>query len=97
MPRERNLVQGTVCFYAARLSNPLRMSVALAHSMRGQQWADDPAAIAAMQGKVPETVGACYDLIKQDMLKGPWVMGTSYTICDPYFFTFAQWLEDDGV
>ena len=24
-------------------------------------------------------------------------MGDSYTICDPYLFTFAQWLEDDGV
>ena len=31
------------------------------------------------------------------MLKGPWVMGDAYTIADPYLFTFAQWLEDDGV
>jgi glutathione S-transferase len=26
-----------------------------------------------------------------------WVMGESYTIADPYLFTIAQWLEDDGV
>ena len=24
-------------------------------------------------------------------------MGERYTICDPYLFTLAQWLEDDGV
>ena len=31
------------------------------------------------------------------MLLGPWVMGETYTICDPYLFTLAQWLEADGV
>jgi glutathione S-transferase len=73
------------------------LHVAHSHRMRGYRWADDPAAIAAMQRKVPESVGACYDLIECDMLKGPWVMGNTYTICDPYLFTFAQWLEADGV
>src|SRR5580700_8362463 len=73
------------------------LHVAHAHRMRGYRWADDPAAIAAMQRKVPESVGACYDLIEGRMLKGPWVMGTTYTICDPYLFTLAQWLEQDGV
>jgi glutathione S-transferase len=24
-------------------------------------------------------------------------MGDTYTICDPYLFTLAQWLEADGV
>jgi glutathione S-transferase len=65
--------------------------------MRGHRWADDPGAIAAMQRKVPESVGACYGLIERGMLKGLWLMGESYTISDPYLFTFAQWLEDDGV
>ena len=50
-----------------------------------------------MQRKVPESVGGCFDLIERDMLKGPWVMGERYTICDPYLFTLAQWLEADGV
>ena len=31
------------------------------------------------------------------MLAGPWVMGESYTICDPYLFTISSWLESDGV
>lgn len=71
--------------------------VAHAHRMRGSRWADDPAAIAAMQRKVPQSVGTCFELIERDMLKGPWVMGEAYTICDPYLFTLASWLEGDGV
>jgi len=71
--------------------------VAHAHRMRGQRWVDDPAAIAAMQRKVPQSVGACFELIERDMLKGPWVMGEAYTVCDPYLFTLAGWLEGDGV
>ena len=73
------------------------LHVAHAHRMRGNRWADDPAAIAAMQRKVPESVSACYDLIEDKMLRQPWVMGETYTICDPYLFTMAQWLEQDGV
>jgi glutathione S-transferase len=73
------------------------LHVAHSHRMRGYRWADDPFAIAAMQRKVPESVGACFDLIERTMLRGPWVMGEAYTICDPYLFTLAQWLEQDGV
>jgi glutathione S-transferase len=71
--------------------------VAHAHRMRGHRWVDDPAAIVAMQRKVPESVGACFDLIERHMLRGPWVMGAAYTISDPYLFTLAQWMEADGV
>jgi glutathione S-transferase len=75
------------------------LHVAHAHRMRGYRWVDagDKAAVAAMQRMVPQSVSACYDLIERDMLKGPWVMGERYTICDPYLFTLAQWLEQDGV
>jgi glutathione S-transferase len=67
--------------------------------MRGHRWvdADDAHSIAAMQRKVPESVGAGFELIEREMLKGPWVMGEHYTICDAYLFTLAQWLEKDGV
>ncbi len=71
--------------------------VAHAHRMRGSRWADEPAAIAAMQRKVPQAVGDGFDLIERGMLRGPWVMGERYTICDAYLFTLAQWLEADGV
>jgi glutathione S-transferase len=71
--------------------------VAHAHRMRGYRWVDDPSAIEAMKKKVPETVAACFELIESKMLRGPWVMGETYTICDPYLFTLAQWMEADGV
>jgi glutathione S-transferase len=71
--------------------------VAHAHGRRGSRWADDAAAIEAMKGKVPATMTDCAALIESKLLKGPWVMGERYTICDPYLFTIATWLEGDGV
>jgi glutathione S-transferase len=71
--------------------------VAHAHRGRGHRWASDEASFADMKRKVPETVGASFALIERNMLRGPWVMGETYTICDPYLFTLAQWLEADGV
>lgn len=71
--------------------------VAHAHRVRGSRWVDDPDAIAAMQKKVPETVAACFELIENEMLRGPWVMGDAYSIADPYLFTIAGWLESDSV
>lgn len=70
--------------------------IAHAHRMRGYRWADNPASFADMQRKVPQSVTAAFELIENGMLKGPWVMGDTYTICDPYLFTLAQWLEGDG-
>jgi glutathione S-transferase len=73
--------------------------VAHAHRLRGYRWVDgnNAAAITAMQAKVPQSVAECFDLIEKEMFVGPWVMGDRFTICDPYLFTFAQFLESDGV
>jgi glutathione S-transferase len=71
--------------------------VAHAHRMRGHRWADDASAIEAMKRKVPASVGECFGLLEREMFTGPWVMGDAYTICDPYLFTIAQWMEGDGV
>ena len=71
--------------------------VAHAHRPRAMRWADDPVAIADMQRKVPQTMTACFSLIENDMLAGPWVMGESYTICDPYLYTISGWLPSDSV
>jgi glutathione S-transferase len=72
------------------------LHVAHAHRMRGHRWADEANSLADMKRKVPESVGACYELIEKRMLRGPWAMGDNYTIADPYLFTLAQWLEGDG-
>lgn len=71
--------------------------VAHAHKGRGARWADDPAAWEAMKAKVPESVGAAFALIEEGMLKGPWVLGDQYSVCDAYLFTISSWLEGDGV
>ncbi|RYJ04175.1 MAG: glutathione S-transferase family protein [Acetobacteraceae bacterium] len=71
--------------------------VAHAHRMRGHRWTEDAAAQAALKAFVPKSMGDAFALIEQGMLRGPWVMGEAYTICDPYLFTLARWLEGDGV
>lgn len=90
-PFELARVQAFNCYLCATVH------VAHAHKRRGARWADDPAAISAMQAKVPESVGQCFQLIEERMLQGPWVMGERYTVCDPYLFTLSRWLEGDGV
>ncbi len=71
--------------------------VAHAHRMRGVRWADEESSLEDMKRKVPETMGAAVDLIENGMLKGPWVMGEQFTVCDPYLYTISRWLDGDGV
>ena len=71
--------------------------VAHAHRMRGSRWATEESSFADMKQMIPKTVGGCFALIENKMMRGPWVMGESFTICDPYLFTIAQWLEGDSV
>ena len=75
------------------------LHVAHAHRMRGHRWVDpdDAHSIAAMQRKVPESVGSGFAYIESDLLKGPWVMGERFTVCDAYLFTLFGWLPGDGV
>ncbi|KUO60746.1 MAG: glutathione S-transferase [Alphaproteobacteria bacterium BRH_c36] len=71
--------------------------VAHAHKMRGNRWVDESSSIEDMKRKVPETLGAAFDLIENGMLRDDWVMGDTYTICDPYLFMASRWLDSDGV
>jgi len=71
--------------------------VAHAHKGRGPRWATEETSFADMKRMVPKSMGACFALIERKMLKGPWVMGETYTICDPYLYTIALWLEGDSV
>jgi glutathione S-transferase len=71
--------------------------VAHAHGRRGYRWASEQSSFDDMKRKLPESMGACFDLIEREMFKGPWVMGEAYTICDPYLFTVAEWIEGDGL
>lgn len=73
------------------------MHVAHAHRMRGHRWADDPAAHEAMRAKVPANMAECFTHVEQELFKGPWVMGDSFTVCDAYLFTIARWIASDGL
>ena len=68
-----------------------------AHLMRGSRWADEPSSFEDMKRKVPKNVGESFALMEAEMVEGPWVMGSAYTICDPYLFTLSGWLERDSV
>jgi glutathione S-transferase len=71
--------------------------VAHAHKMRGYRWAAEETSFADMKRMVSKTMGSHFALIERDMIRGPWVMGETYTICDPYLYTIGTWLEGDGV
>jgi glutathione S-transferase len=71
--------------------------VAHAHKRRGYRWSDDPDVAKALAVKVPQNMIECFALIEGSFFKGPWVMGETYTMCDPYLFTLAGWMEADGV
>ncbi len=71
--------------------------VAHAHRYRGYRWSDDEAAIASMKQKVPQTMKACFEEIENNLIKGPFVLGDHYSICDMYLFTITNWLEGDEV
>ena len=71
--------------------------VAHAHKHRGHRWTDDPMAQAAMTAAVPKNEIACFRLIEAEMLRGPWVLGEAYSVCDGYLFTVGGWLAGDGV
>ncbi len=71
--------------------------VAHAHMRRGYRWADEAAAIAEMQRKAPQAIGAAYQVIEEGLGEGPFVLGDRFSVCDAYLFTLAQWLERDNV
>ncbi|MCR9235700.1 MAG: glutathione S-transferase N-terminal domain-containing protein [Alphaproteobacteria bacterium] len=71
--------------------------VAHAHKLRGHRWADEPSSLDDMNRKVPENMSALMQMIEDTMFEGPWVMGETYSICDPYLYTIARWLKSDRV
>jgi glutathione S-transferase len=68
-----------------------------AHGRRGTRWANEESSFADMRSKVAETMTAAMELIEYSMFEGPWAMGETYTVADPYLYTMARWLGSDGV
>lgn len=68
-----------------------------AHGRRFYRWADEESSFADMRRKTPQTMAAAFQIIEDEMLKGPWVLGEAYSVCDGYLYTMTGWLIRDGV
>ena len=87
--------QGRADAFMAYLATTVH--VAHAHGGRGHRWADQQTSFDDMKAKVSETMRECFELIEQELIEGPWVLGEQYTVCDPYLLTLSGWLKGDGV
>ena len=70
---------------------------AAAHRLRGYRWADDPAAIADMRRKAPEVFGEAMRLIDTQLFRGPWALGQTFSVADPYLYVVTGWIPRDGL
>lgn len=73
------------------------MHVNHAHRMRGSRWATRQESFDDMAAKVPETMAESAAYIESHGLAGPYVLGDSFSIADPYLFLICNWLDGDGV
>lgn len=72
--------------------------VSFAHDRRAARWADDEAAQAAMRAKVPQNLIEQFGTIEERLGDGrTFVHGDSYSVSDPYLFTFTGWLRERGI
>jgi glutathione S-transferase len=99
-PQAKLMPTGPWAFAEAQAFNSYLCStvhICHAHRMRGPRWATEASSFADMQRKVPQNMADCFSLIERTMFKGPWVLGETYSVCDAYLFTIAQWMEGDSV
>lgn len=66
--------------------------VAFAHTYRGARWVDDKDAITAMQQKVPQNLTENAHYLENQIMHGPWALGSDYSFCDPYLFLVGRWM-----
>ena len=100
VPEKKLMPEDAFAFAQAQSFNSYLCStvhVAHAHKGRGPRWATEQSSFDDMKRKVPDSMSSAFALIERDMVKGPWVMGEQYTVCDAYLFTLTGWAEADGV
>jgi glutathione S-transferase len=73
------------------------MHVNHAHGMRGARWADQQSSWDDMKQKVPQTMRESAAYVEKQIMKGPFVMGKTFSLADPYLFMVSTWLPGDGV
>jgi len=68
-----------------------------AHKVHGERWADNTQSHEDMRAKAPETMRACCAYIEASLLKGPFLLGDSFSLADAYLYVVSGWLKGDGV
>ncbi|MEM8690590.1 MAG: glutathione S-transferase family protein [Pseudomonadota bacterium] len=73
------------------------MHVNHAHKARGYRWAANPDSWEDMRIKVSETMTASCAYVESECIAGPFVLGQTYSLADPYLFVVTSWAAGDGV
>ncbi len=73
------------------------MHVNHAHKMRGHRWADKKSSWKDMKDKVAQTMTTSCKYISSNGLRGPFVLGETFSLADAYLYVVCSWLEGDGV
>jgi glutathione S-transferase len=73
------------------------MHVNHAHKMRGHRWADQQSSFDDMKAKSVQTMTDSATYVDNHVLKGPFVLGETFSLADPYLYVACNWLEGDGV
>ena len=68
-----------------------------AHGPRGGRWADEPASIADMKRKVPETMVTSCAFLEEALEALPFKSGEGQVVSDFYLYVVLSWLPGDGV
>jgi glutathione S-transferase len=89
-------------FEAARMREAMyylasTMHVNHAHRARGSRWADEETSFADMRAKAVQTMTESARHVETQMLRGPFVLGETFSLADPYLWVACSWLEGDGV
>ncbi|MGX0875347.1 glutathione S-transferase [Roseovarius sp. MBR-154] len=90
-PYETAKVREAMCYLAST------MHVNHAHRMRGHRWADQQSSFDDMKAKAVQTMTDSADHVENHVLKGPYVLGETFSLADPYLYVACNWLEGDGV
>lgn len=90
-PWQAAQMRAVMCYLAST------MHVAHAHMMRGSRWARQESSFADMQSKVAENMADCCAYLENGPFKGPYTLGKTISLADPWLFTVCTWLEGDGV
>ncbi|MGX0976605.1 glutathione S-transferase [Roseovarius sp. MBR-51] len=73
------------------------MHVNHAHKMRGHRWADQQSSFDDMKTKSVQTMTDSATYVEHNLITGPFVIGDTLTLADPYLYVACNWLEGDGV